>query len=85
MTLEYHPLQREFPEFQAELRALQGRDAHFARLAADYEALDKRIYLVEDGREALDAEGLQELKNERVTLNVEIARQLQLAAKGPDA
>ena len=85
MTLEYHPLQREFPEFQAELRALQGCDAHFARLAADYEALDKRIYLVEDGREALDAEGLQELKNERVTLNVEIARQLQLAAKGPDA
>jgi uncharacterized protein YdcH (DUF465 family) len=85
MTLEYHPLLREFPEFQAELRALQGSDAHFARLAADYEALDKRIYLVEDGREALDSQGLQALKNERVTLNVEIARQLQMAAKGSDA
>lgn len=85
MTLEYHPLLREFPEYQAELRALHDSDAHFNRLAADYEALDKRIYLVEDGREALDAEGLQALKNERVTLNVEIGRQLQMAAKGPGA
>jgi uncharacterized protein YdcH (DUF465 family) len=85
MTLEYHPLMREFPEFHAELRALQGSDAHFTRLAADYEALDKRIYLIEDGRETLDAQGLQVLKNQRVTLNVEIARQLQLAANGRGA
>ncbi len=82
MTLEYHPLMREFPEFHAELLALQGHDAHFTRLAADYEALDKRIYLVEDGRVALEGSALQALKNERVTLSVEIARQLKLAANG---
>ncbi|RJG12015.1 DUF465 domain-containing protein [Pseudomonas cavernicola] len=85
MTLEYHPLMREFPEFHAELLALHGSDAHFTRLAADYEALDKRIYRVEDGREPLDAEALQVLKNERVTLNVEIARQLKQAANGRGA
>jgi len=82
MSLEHHPLMREFPEFHTELLALHGRDAHFTRLAADYEALDKRIYKVEDGREPLDAAALQVLKNERVTLSVEIARQLKKAANG---
>ena len=50
MPLEQHPLSREFPDFHAELKQLHGNDAHFTRLAADYESLDKRIYEVEGGR-----------------------------------
>ena len=52
MPLEQHPLSREFPDFHAELKQLHGNDAHFTRLAADYESLDKRIYEVEGGRDA---------------------------------
>jgi len=80
MPLEHHPLTREFPEFRAELQRLYGRDAHFARLAADYEALDKRVYQVEAGQEAMDDLTLQGLKLQRVVLKDEIAQLLKRAA-----
>ena len=54
MPLEHHPLSREFPEYLQQLRALHASDAHFARQTEAYEALDKRIYEVEDGRQAMD-------------------------------
>ena len=80
MTLEHHPLHQEFPEFGTELQRLLGHDAHFKKLAADYAALDKQIYQVEDGRHAMDDMALKTLKNERVRLNLDIARQLKEAA-----
>lgn len=82
MTLEHHPLHLEFPEFQGELQRLLAQDAHFGKLAGEYAALDKQIYQVEDGRQAMDDMALKALKNERVKLNLEIARQLQRAASG---
>jgi uncharacterized protein YdcH (DUF465 family) len=81
MTLEHHPLHQEFPEFQGELQRLLAQDAHFSKLAADYTALDKQIFQVEDGRQAMDDTALKALKNERVKLNLEIARLLQAASK----
>ncbi len=82
MTLEHHPLHQEFPEFQGELQRLLGQDVHFSKLAADYTALDKQIFQVEDGRQAMDDMALKALKTERVKLNLEIARLLQAASKG---
>lgn len=73
MPLEHHPLNREFPQQQAALRKLMQNDAHFVRLAAEYEALDKRIYEIEDGRSAADDLTLQGLKLQRVGLKDEIA------------
>lgn len=69
----------EFPDFHAELKQLHGNDAHFTRLAADYESLDKRIYEVEGGREPLDDLALQGLKQQRVQLKDEIAERLRKA------
>ncbi|MGY4531753.1 uncharacterized protein YdcH (DUF465 family) [Pseudomonas sp. TE3786] len=80
MTLEHHPLHQEFPEFQEELQRLLGQDAQFSRLAAEYSALDKQIFQVEDGRHAMDDRALKALKNERVRLNLEISRRLQEAS-----
>jgi len=81
MTLEHHPLHKEFPEYQGELQRLLGQDAHFGKLAADYDALDKQIYQAEDGSSpTMDDLALKALKNERVRLNLEIARQLEKAA-----
>ena len=79
MPLEQHPLSREFPDFHAELKQLHGNDAHFTRLAADYESLDKRIYEVEGGREPLDDLALQGLKQQRVQLKDEIAERRRKA------
>ncbi|MGG2395779.1 YdcH family protein [Pseudomonas sp. SH1-B] len=77
MPLEHHPLNREFPQQQEALRKLMQSDARFARLAEEYEALDKRIYEIEDGRSASDDLTLQGLKLQRVGLKDEIAGLLQ--------
>ncbi|ARS47592.1 MULTISPECIES: YdcH family protein [Pseudomonadaceae] len=79
MPLEHHPLNREFPQQHGALRKLMQSDARFARLAEEYEALDKRIYEIEDGRSATDDLTLQGLKLQRVGLKDEIAGMLQNA------
>ena len=79
MPLEHHPLNREFPQQHDALRKLMQGDARFARLAQEYEALDKRIYEIEDGRSAADDLTLQGLKLQRVGLKDEIADLLQEA------
>ncbi|UUY10098.1 YdcH family protein [Pseudomonas sp. J452] len=79
MPLEHHPLTHEFPEYRQQLQALHASDAQFAHMAKNYEALDKRIYEVEDGRQALDDLALHALKNERVTLKDQIAERLRKA------
>ncbi len=76
MPLEHHPLSREFPQQHDALRTLMHSDPHFPRLAADYEALDTRIYEIEDGRESADDLTLQGLKLQRVGLKDEIAELL---------
>lgn len=79
MPLEHHPLTREFPEYRQQLQHLHAGDAHFAQMARHYEALDRRIYEVEGGRERLDDLALQTLKNERVQLKDQIAERLRQA------
>lgn len=79
MPLEHHPLSREFPEYRQQLQQLNGSDPRFAQLAQNYEALDKRIYEAEDGREAVDDLDLQGLKNQRVILKDQITEHLKKA------
>lgn len=79
MPLEHHPLTREFPQQGEVLRKLMQSDPHFPRLAGEYEALDKRIYEIEDGRETADDLTLQGLKLQRVGLKDEIAELLRKA------
>jgi uncharacterized protein YdcH (DUF465 family) len=79
MPLEHHPLSREFPELQAQLLSLLASDGHFARLAEEYEELDKRIYEVESGRVAMDEILLLGLKMQRVSLKDELADYLRKA------
>ncbi len=77
MHVEHHPLVQDFPELRAELHALRQGDAGFARLAEEYEALDKRICRIEDGVETLNDEALSVLKQQRVALKDQVARQLK--------
>ncbi|MGE8294266.1 MAG: YdcH family protein [Pseudomonas sp.] len=80
MPLEHHPLIREFPQQAEVLRKLMQSDPNFSRLAGEYDVLDKRIYAIEDGREAVDDLILQGLKLQRVGLKDEIAELLHKAA-----
>jgi len=73
MPLQHHPLHREFPQLKTQLQALLSSDGHFARLAEEYEELDKRIYEAESGRVALDDMLLLGLKMQRVSLKDELA------------
>lgn len=81
MHVEHHPLNKDFPELHAALHELRVNDAHFARLADEYEALDKRICRVEDGVEVLADDALSSLKLARVDLKDEVARRLNSVAK----
>ncbi|MFZ3206590.1 MAG: YdcH family protein [Pseudomonas sp.] len=82
MPLQYHPLSREFPQFEAQMRTLLQVDGHFARLVEEYDQLDKRIYAVMDGRVAMDELQLQGLKMQRVTLKDEIETLLRNGVAG---
>jgi uncharacterized protein len=76
MHVEHHPLSKDFPELRTALHDLRVSDADFARLADEYEALDKRICRVEDGVEVLADDALASLKLARVGLKDEVARRL---------
>ncbi len=79
MPLEHHPLNREFPDSRENLKALYTSDPQFAQMAQAYEALDKRIYEAEDGRQAMEDLELHALKSERVALKDQIAERLRKA------
>lgn len=80
MHVDHHPLVHDFPEQRGELQRLRQEDALFARLAEEYEALDKRICRIEDGIELLDDVSLSALKLNRVALKDDLARQLKRAS-----
>jgi uncharacterized protein len=81
MHVEHHPLMSDFPELREQLHNLRQQDNHFARLADEYEALDKRVCRIEEGTETLDENAFATLKVERVVLKDELARQLRKAAE----
>jgi uncharacterized protein YdcH (DUF465 family) len=82
MHVEHHPLIKDFPELRAELHSLRQGDEEFARLAEEYEVLDKRICRIEEGSELLDDAALGLLKQARVGLKDHLAGRLKRAA-GP--
>lgn len=79
MHVEHHPLMNDFPELRETLHELRQSDNHFARIAGEYEELDKLICRVEDGVEMLDDDSLTSLKLQRVSLKDDVARMLQQA------
>jgi uncharacterized protein len=77
MNVEHHPLTQDFPQLRERLHALKLSDTHFARLAEEYEALDKRIVRAEDGIEPVADDMLETLKKLRLALKDEIYARLK--------
>lgn len=79
MNIEHHPLIREFPEHRETLHQLKLSDSHFAKLAAEYEEVDKQIVRIEDSVEAASDNRLEQLKKQRLQLKDQLYARLTSA------
>lgn len=75
--VDNHPLSRDFPEHKEHITKLKTGDAHFARLMAEYEVLDKEIVRSEQGLEFKEDLELDGLKMKRVQLKDELFGMLE--------
>lgn len=67
-----HELAQEFPEFADRLSALKQSDAHFAKLADQYHALNRQVHRAETNVEPIDQMAEAQLRKERSALKDEI-------------
>jgi uncharacterized protein len=80
MTHVPHGLHEEFPTSAAAISSLKIKDAHFARLAEAYEALNREIHRIESDVAPASDDTLEEFKKKRLKLKDEIAAMLRTAA-----
>lgn len=77
MHIEHHPLITEFPEHREAIHSLKLENAHFARLATEYEGVDKAVTRAENGEEHLGDLALEDLKRQRLSLKDQIYAMLR--------
>ena len=79
MNLLNHDLAHEFPQYLEKMSRLKAADAHFASLAAQYDAHNHTITQYEQGKESMTVDALEVLKKKRLELKDEIYQILQSA------
>lgn len=67
-----HQLAADFPDFAEKLHDLRQSDAHFARLVAEYDAVNEVVHKAETDIEPMDDLALEAKRKERVRLKDEI-------------
>lgn len=80
MHIDHHPLGQEFPEHRDTIHQLKLSDAHFSRLAGEFEQLDKAVTRAENGEEHLGDLALDALKKQRLAIKDALWSLLQKAA-----
>ncbi len=68
MSISHHPLIEEFSEYKDTIHDLKLNNAHFRRLAHEYEGIDKSIVRAEQGIETVNDDYLETIKKERLHL-----------------
>lgn len=68
MHITHHPLIEEFAEHKDTIHRLKLSNAHFRRLAHEYEGIDKSIVRAEQGIEIVNDDYLDGIKRERLHL-----------------
>ncbi len=68
MPISHHPLIEEFSEHRDTIHNLKMNNAHFRRLAHEYEGIDKSIFRAEQGIEIVNNDYLNSIKKERLHL-----------------
>jgi len=76
MPLKHHPLIEEFSEYRDAIHDLKLNNAHFRRLAHEYEGIDKSIFRAEQG--IVNDSYLADIKKERLHLKDVIYRMLRV-------
>ncbi|MGL4279977.1 MAG: YdcH family protein [Albidovulum sp.] len=74
-----HELHEEFPALAERIHALKVSDAHFARLADEYHAVNREVHRAETGVTPVDSLAESALRKKRSHLKDEIARILAKA------
>ena len=77
MQIEHHPLIEEFQQYKDKIHTLKMNNAHFRRLAHEYEGIDKSIVRAEQGIETVNDEYLSQIKKERLHLKDLIFQMIQ--------
>ena len=80
MTLEHHPLIKEFPEYHDLIHKLKTEDSHFRSQFDEYHELDKEIFRHEQDIEPTSDDYLEELKMKRVHLKDALFNALKKAS-----
>ena len=68
IPISHHPLIEEFSEHKDTIHNLKMNNAHFRRLAHEYEGIDKSIFRAEQGIEIVNDDYLSGIKKERLHL-----------------
>jgi len=79
MTHVPHELHEEFPQAGEALHRLKVENAHFARLADEYHAVNREIHRIESEVEAASDERTEQLKRQRLALKDQIGEILRSA------
>ena len=79
MTLEHHPLGKEFPELRDAMHRLKVGDPEFRALFEEYHELDKRIYRIEQDIEPVSDDFWAELKRRRLYLKDRLLQMMREA------
>jgi len=74
-----HELHEEFPAAADKIHELKVSNAHFARLAEEYHALNRDVHRAETGVEPVDQFLETEMRKKRAALKDEIFRMLSAA------
>ena len=74
-----HELAEDFPEHAAKIHDLRLSDAHFAKLADNYHALNRDVHRAETDVEPTSDEHLTQMRKERMALKDEIYAMLKEA------
>ncbi len=72
-----HPLQEEFPEFEAKIQDLKTENEHFKKLFEEYDEVDHEIYRVESDAVPASDETANQLRIKRLHLKDEIYKFLK--------
>jgi len=82
MTLEHHPLIKEFPEYRAEIHRLKTEDAEFRQLFDEYHEVDREVFRIDQDLEPVSDATAGQLKRRRLFLKDWLFQRLREAAHG---
>lgn len=77
MSQKPHALAEEFPDKVTKISALKETDAHFAKLVAEYDEVNEKVYRSENRLDLLTEEDEEHLRKKRTHLKDHIWQHLK--------